>query len=132
MDIWLIIVGFIIFDVIATIIVLLHMRKPKFSESDRQRFREHWQKIRGQADFKHAVMDADKLLDSVLTRKGYAGSMGEKLSKAEALFSNIDAVWSAHKLRNRLAHELNVSLSDREARMALSQFEKALTDLGAF
>jgi len=81
-------------------------------------------------DRRHAVMEADKLLYEVLEQRGYKGTLGDKLKKAGPAFSNLNDVWSAHKLRNRLAHELGVGLSEKEAQTALGSFRRAYRDLG--
>lgn len=79
-----------------------------------------------------AVIDADKLLDEALKRKGYKGkTMGERLVAAQRVLSNNDSVWYAHKLRNRLVHEPNVRLRKNEAKNALAGIKQGLQDLGA-
>lgn len=100
------------------------------SAIDRRRYVGIWKQIVSQKDLRHAVMDADKLVDEILGKRGYGGNFGEKLKRSEALFSDYNGLWGAHKLRNRLAHELSVSMSEGEGRRALRQFEKALKDLG--
>lgn len=78
-----------------------------------------------------AVIDADKLLDEALRRKGFKGkTTGERLVAAQRSISDNDAVWYAHKLRNRLVHEPNVRLKKSEAQSALAGFRQGLKDLG--
>ena len=80
-----------------------------------------------------AVIDADKLLDEALKRRNFKGkTMGERLVSAQRTLGDNDAVWYAHKLRNRLVHEPDVKLKKSEAQTALNGFKKGLTDLGAF
>lgn len=79
-----------------------------------------------------AIIDADKLLDEALKKRGFSGkTMGERLVAAQRSMSDNDAVWYAHKLRNRLVHEPTVNLKKREAQNALGGFKKGLKDLGA-
>lgn len=79
-----------------------------------------------------AVIDADKLLDEALKRRRYKGkTMGERLVSAQRTLSDNDAVWYAHKLRNRLVHEPNIKLKKKEAQTALAGFRQGLKDLGA-
>ncbi len=79
-----------------------------------------------------AVIDADKLLDEALKKRNYRGkSMGERLVTAQRDISDNDAVWYAHKLRNRLVHEPGVRLRKNEAKAALAGFRQGLKDLGA-
>lgn len=85
----------------------------------------------GQESDRHmAIVKADSLLGSALVAHGVAGNtMGERMKKVQ--FSNADSVWSAHKLRNRIAHESEVKLSADGARRALYGFKQAMKDLGA-
>lgn len=79
-----------------------------------------------------AIIDADKLLDEALKKRGFSGkTMGERLVAAQRSITDNDAVWYAHKLRNRLVHEPNINLKKREAQNALGGFKQGLKDLGA-
>ena len=117
---------------IALFCVVFFSRRRKFSEKDQRMFIERWQQVT--VGFKNnpakRVLDADKLLDFAMSRKGFSGSMGEKLKKADHYFSRIQEVWYAHKLRNRIAHEVGYEVSEREAVDALSKFKLALQELG--
>ncbi len=62
---------------------------------------------------KSALIDADKLFDFVLKKKGIKGeTLGERLKNAKAFFDHdmYQQVWEAHKLRNRLVHEVDFSV----------------------
>src|SRR5581483_87304 len=77
-----------------------------------------------------SVIDADKLLDEALKRRGYKGrTMGERLVAAQRVLSNNDGVWFAHKLRSRLVHEPEVRLKKSEAKDALAAIKQSLIDL---
>jgi len=79
-----------------------------------------------------AVIDADKLLDDALRRCRYKGkTMGERLVAAQRDIKDNDGVWYGHKLRNRLVHETDVKLSERDVKEALLGIRAALKDLGA-
>lgn len=79
-----------------------------------------------------AVIDADKLLDEALKKRRFRGkTTGERLVSAQRSLKDNDAVWYAHKLRNRLVHEPDVRLKKSEAQTALAGFKKGLQDLGA-
>lgn len=77
-----------------------------------------------------AILDADKILDKTLEIMGYQGSVAEKLKKAKTRFSNNNAVWRAHKLRNKIAHELDFIPRDEDVDLALRDIRKGLYDLG--
>jgi hypothetical protein len=79
-----------------------------------------------------AVSEADKLLDYALKNAGVRGeTMGERLKNSRGRFSNLNGIWSAHKLRNALAHEADFDLVPAQAREAIQEFEQGLKDLGA-
>jgi len=103
-----------------------------------ERYRSQWLEIEGSlsqkqpASYQMAILNADKLLDRALRERGYRGNtMGERLKTAGSAFGNINAVWAAHKLRNRIAHETDVNITYTTARRALATFKQALKDLGA-
>lgn len=129
MEIWYFLALFLLIDALILIYVLFGKRR-FLSDRDRVEYVEHWNSIRQSPDHRHAVMEADKLLDILLGKKGYKGPLGEKMKKGGKLFSDINGVWSAHKLRNRIAHELNHKLSAGDAAAAMRQFERAFKDLG--
>lgn len=79
-----------------------------------------------------AVLNADKLFDNALKERGYRGdTMGERLKRATKGLKNPDAIWAAHKLRNRIAHEDKVNVSKGQALKAVAIFRAGLKDLGA-
>jgi hypothetical protein len=84
------------------------------------------------SSLRDAVSEADKLLDYALKQTGARGeTMGERLKNSGSRFSDLDAIWQAHKLRNALAHEADFDLVASQAREAVQDFERGLHDLGA-
>ena len=84
------------------------------------------------ASFITTIIEGDKLLDKALIEMGTSGkTMGDRLKRAGNKFSNLNAVWRAHKLRNVIAHEPDVEISYKQAFNALSIYKQALKDLGA-
>jgi hypothetical protein len=101
-------------------------------------YRTKWMAIEQQlkkeeiATYSIVVLNADKLLDQALKEKGLKGeTMGDRLKSAKDLFTNRNNVWSAHKLRNRIAHDADVDVTYDAARHALGDFKRALKDVGA-
>lgn len=99
------------------------------SAAQKEEVWSHWHRALAIADLHRRVMEGDKVLDHAMQLLGYAGSMADKLRKAGPRFSNVQAVWDAHKLRNRIAHEVDFPLSEKEASRAMGAFEKGLRDL---
>lgn len=89
----------------------------------------HWRSVTGITDPQRKVIEAEKVVDHAMKLLGYQGSFGDKLKKAGARFSNVQAVWDAHKLRNRIAHEVGMHVSEKEVQRSVNAFEKALRDL---
>ena len=84
------------------------------------------------ATYMNAVIEGDKLLDKALHEIGVPGkTMGDRLKRSGDKFSNLDAVWKAHKLRNTVAHETDFDISYKQAATALLAYKQALKDLGA-
>lgn len=124
---------FLALDLVLVMWIFFRRRRGRaFSSEEAVYIRSQWIRIIDSfhAHPKHAVLDADKLLDYALDRQGFEGSLGEKLKLVGFRFSDLDAVWSAHKLRNRIAHELK-DVDVGEAKSALQSLKKALNDLGA-
>lgn len=101
------------------------------------KYREKWLTISNSIDTAHpssaamAVLNADRLLDEALRERGIAGdTLGERMKNCKELFSDRNGVWTAHKLRNRIAHE-ETSVSVKQANAALKCFKQALKDIGA-
>lgn len=79
-----------------------------------------------------AVIQADSLLDEALKKRHFRGkTMGERLVSAQKSLSDNDAAWYAHKLRNRIVHEVDVKLTQKDVQKALFGLRQALKDLGA-
>ena len=78
------------------------------------------------------IINCDKLLDKAMIEMGVPGkTMGDRLKRCGGRFSNENAVWRAHKLRNVIAHESDVEVSYKQAFNAVQIYKQALKDLGA-
>jgi hypothetical protein len=89
-------------------------RKSRLSVSDQKYLISKKNEIEGllhsedQIELRHAVMEADKLIDWILKTKGYSGAtFADRLRSAEKdipgnIYNNI---WQGHKVRNQIAHE---------------------------
>lgn len=135
-DTTIVLVLALVFALVVLLIVnLLRRRK---SGLNHEKYRNAWKSIEGSLDknnmvtYQMAVLSADKLVDQAMRDLNVSGdTMGERLKSANNRFDNINDVWSAHKLRNRIAHESDVNINLYTAQKALRIFEKALKDLGA-
>jgi len=82
-------------------------------------------------DWRRAILEADVILDELLETIGYDGmSVGEKLKSVEKSdFNTVDMAWSAHKVRNRIAHEGgNFVLSKQETRRVIGLYQSVFEE----
>ena len=86
-----------------------------------------------EAEWKFAVIEADKLVDEPLKNAGFAGdTMGDRLMNIQpGQLTTLQGLWEAHKIRNRLVHDTNYFLRYTEAKRAVGLYEKTLKELQA-
>lgn len=136
--------GSIIFFFAAILIVavllfaMITFTKKGAMQLDVDKYRVKWMAIEQQlqrdqeTSYHLTVLNADKLLDLALKERGIRGeTMGERMKNAKDTWKNANAVWSAHKLRNQIAHEENIQVGYDDVRRALAGFKQALKDIGA-
>ena len=105
---------------------------------DQAKYQAHWLEIEhsiekdNPASWQLAIMNADKLLDQALRERHFSGkTMGERMKAAQSSWKNANHIWSAHKIRNQLAHETDARVNYDITMRALSAFKQGLKDLGA-
>ena len=84
-------------------------------------------------DWKLAIIEADIVLDETLKQAGYSGvSLGERLkSISPAQLSSLDDAWTAHKVRNQIAHAgADFILTHRTAEDTIKRYRSVLRELG--
>ena len=101
---------------------------PKQVESMRN---ERWEKIvehvssENPSDWRLAIIEADVLLDELLTSMGYLGdTLGEKLKQVvRGDMETLESAWEAHKVRNKIAHAgSDYILTKREAQRVIDLY----------
>lgn len=134
-----------LFGIIFLSFKIAHLRKKKiksyidiFLEKGLPEERStRWEEIKSHmdsenlAEWKIAIIEADSVMDDILKRIGYEGdSLGERLKNIEPSdFDNLQNVWEAHKVRNRIVHEgEKLVLSKDEAKQIIEFYEKALKE----
>ena len=126
----IIIIGVILFAIVTL--------GKKGGRLDVEKYRIKWLSIEqslardNEASYQLAVLNADKLLDHALREKGFKGqTMGDRLKAAKDSLPHRNDIWTAHKLRNQLAHEPDFKVDYNQARKALAGFKAGLKDIGA-
>lgn len=122
----------------ALVMAAMALTKKGAVQLDVDKYRTKWLGIENQlkrdeeSSYHLCILNADKLLDQALRERGYKGdTMGERMKNAKDSWSNANAVWTAHKLRNQIAHEPDVHINYDDARRALASFKLGLKDMGA-
>lgn len=120
------------------LVVVIALSKKGGVALDVNKYRQKWltieQQLKKDEPTSHVlcILNADKLLDQALRERGIKGeTMGARMKTLQANWSNANAVWGAHKLRNQIAHETDVQVDYETARRALGCFKQALKDVGA-
>jgi hypothetical protein len=83
------------------------------------------------SDWRQAIIEADIILEEMLDGMGYAGvTIGDKLKNVERSdFITLDKAWSAHKIRNQIAHDgSNFKLSKELAEKTIKDFEEVFRE----
>ncbi len=120
------------------LIVMMMLTKTRAHRFNKEEYQTRFLQIENKlnkdnaATYNLTVINGDKLLDKALMEAGVPGkTMGERLKKCGEKFSDINAVWRAHKLRNAIAHEDDLEITYKQATAALLIYKQALKDLGA-
>lgn len=132
------IVGFVLVLLVGALVVAGALRKGKAPDMNGlapQKVKHLWDQIeqtakQGKTGGKIAIIEADKLLDTVFKAMNVPGeTMGERLKAAGYRRPALRNVWTAHRVRNRLVHETDYELRDRDVRETLEDFKRALQEL---
>ncbi len=146
--IWVITIGYIIsiiglFVIIYSIVRLFELREREekyyntilVASEAAGGAHPRWERIQSLVEganpsaWREAIIEADIMLDDMLTRQGYVGeSVGEKLKAADpGHFKTIQDAWEAHKVRNQIAHEgSSFDLTESLTRRTIARFESVL------
>lgn len=131
--------------IIYNIVKLVKMKKKQIKEFAKiviedlpERRVSRWDAIKkrldsgNSSDWKQAILEADSILDDIIKDIGYKGeTFGERLSQIlPSQFKNLEEVWIAHKVRNRIAHQgTEFELTKTDAEQVIGLYEKALEEL---
>ncbi len=98
---------------------------------------ERWERVQSHVssenpnDWRQAIMEADIMLEDVLTTLGYQGEgIGEKLKRVEkGDMHTLQDAWEAHLVRNKIAHEgSDFALTKYEAQQVVAQYKRVFEE----
>ena len=110
------------------------MNIPKEFVTGKNKLKKNWEKIRARLEvgnesaWKVAIIEADNLVDDLITRMGYPGeNMGERLAGINpGQIENIEELKIAHEVRNRIIHEKDFRVEKEKAQEILGCYENFL------
>ena len=114
------------------IFLFFFFRKDKNVFFDKGRFVKKFNSIKQIGDFKMRIVEFDKLLDALLFVYGFRGTTYEKILKGKRYFSFFDDVKYAHRIRNKIVHEIDFEINKGLYRKVDGIFTSAFIDLGLF
>ena len=106
--------------------------------SPEQEFGQNWQEIKeligseSASDWNMAILRADAKLDELLNNLGYEGdTIAERLKIVDPTkLKSMDRIWSAHRLRNTIAHDPLQQYTREMVTHALDSYQLAFQELG--
>ncbi|HEV8666869.1 MAG TPA: hypothetical protein VN665_03430 [Candidatus Paceibacterota bacterium] len=84
-----------------------------------------------ESDWRRAILEADIMLGNLLKSRGFRGqTIGDMLKDANPIqFTTLDMAWSAHKIRNHVAHGgEGFVLTDRETRGTIDLYKRVFEE----
>lgn len=118
-------------------LLLGHKNEPGTPTGNESVSKQQWAQIemhmqsQNPNDWRLAILEADIMLDDLITSMGYIGEgLGEKLKQVRPEdLNSIEAAWEAHKVRNKVAHEGAAhELSEREVRRVINLYKQVFTE----
>lgn len=112
--------------------------KKTLSEPEKEKIRSEWRqveelvKLGSPSNIKQAVIKADKVLEYALTRITGQDYLAGALKISRDLFSSsrvYDDLWSAHKIRNMLVHDINSEPNHYSLTRTIKRFRTGLMEL---
>lgn len=105
--------------------------------SKKQRY---WSKVKRrletglETEWKMAILEADDLLDDVLSRAGYTGeTLAQKLDDVPlTILPSTEDVRRVHQVRDNIVHDPDFVLAEDQARQAIEVYDRAFSELEAF
>ena len=118
--------------IIAVVVIVLGAwwiamhRTPRLNTTQQKIIRKQWTAAAGASDTHRRIIEADSVVAKLLRELGFQGSMADGLKKGGKYLPGLNDVWSAHKLRNRLAHEPGMQPTAREVDAAMKAFGRVI------
>jgi len=131
MTLWLMLGGLVLLAAVLMVVVIIKKARRRLNGAATKRIRSMIERADRAGEPVLRVLEYDKVLDHLLLELGFTGTTGQKMIKGAARFSNKQALWKCHKLRNLVAHEHGATVSASEADHFKRVLEKALLEVSS-
>lgn len=116
-----------IIGVLFLFFAIMYLRKKKTLRGyAKKRIETLWSNVDTHEYPAQKVLEADKVLHAAFKELGCKGDLGSLLKRHGSRLPNLDDVWMAHKLRNRIAHDAGIQVSEKDAARAVQAFRRAV------
>lgn len=102
--------------------------KKHLKPSKKSYYQAEIQKVSALPSPTERIMRYDMIMHHILKDYGYSWNVGDQLKAKPRMISNLDAIWSLHKLRNKLTHSME-TVSEGLLERKADEFEKAVLRL---
>lgn len=102
--------------------------KKQLKKDKKSYYQKEIQKVSTLPSPSERIMRYDMIMHHILKDYGYSGNVGDQLKAKPRMINNLNVIWSLHKLRNKLAHDMepiSVDLLEKKAQ----EFEKEVLKL---
>lgn len=104
-------------------------KKATLSTTQKKELQTRWQQVINLAEPTKKILEAEKVFTTAWRYRGVTGTFAQQWKQVGYMYSNEQAVWNAHKVRNRIVHEPNAQASVRDATMVVEAYGKVLTPM---
>ena len=118
--------AYLLLGIFSFFVVLFLLKKKKLRGYAKKRIEKLWNHVDEVDHVAHKVLEADKVLHVAFQELGYKGTLGDCLKRHGSRLPNLNDVWSAHKLRNKIAHDPGIKVSEKDAARAIQSFRRAV------
>jgi len=113
---------------VGVILVVVFSKKKHLGESKKSYYRKEIQKVSTLPSPTERIMRYDMIMHHILSDYGYTGTVGDQLKAKPRIIRNLDTIWNLHKLRNKLAHDME-TVSNGLLEKKAQEFEKEVLGL---
>lgn len=102
--------------------------KKQLKKDKKAYYTKEIQKVSALTSPTERIMRYDMIMHHILKDYGYSGTVGDQLKAKPRVIRDLNAIWSLHKLRNKLAHSME-TVSEGLLERKAEEFEKEVLRL---